>query len=382
MVGWIKAPKPMLEEQNLSTSSHDPAIARLIDHDVHLVLLVPDKLRTDNFKPLWKGYPHRRPWVDTALAHLDSEKGPLGVTPWSMRSTALDVDDGNPSDLFGEFPPWADIPSRRRGRHGYYDDDLPRGNSKWESHGCSGDVRGAKGYLLLHGDAAERLADALDRRTYGEHRLPRDLFELAGLSPVLRATKARRREGYIAPQAAVSAPVTINLELTRIGHRNISLFNAVRTWAYVQLKPSTIEAWGDTVLRYGREQNRRFRAPLLPDEVGMLSWNIASWTWNGGGPRDHGTIAQTRRGIASGKVRRFSTYERDGLIVARLDAGERQMAVALTFGVSQYTVSTARARLACGRRAPLVMREIPQEVSQGTLAKLVQDFFGSRGLVH
>ena len=131
--------------------------------------------------------------------------------------------------------------------------------------------------------------------------------------PVLRETQPRSRAADIAPQPAVAAPITINLELTRIGHRNISLFNVVRTWAYVQPKPCTIEAWAATVLKYGREQNRRFRDPLLPDEVGILSWNVASWTWNGGGAIDHGIMAQSRRGLVSAAVRRYRTYDRGPL---------------------------------------------------------------------
>ena len=196
------------------------------------------------------------------------------------------------------------------------------------------------------------LSDALERRTFGEHRLPRDLFELAGYAPVLRETQPRSRAADIAPQPAVAAPITINLELTRIGHRNISLFNVVRTWAYVQPKPRTIEAWAATVLKYGREQNRRFRDPLLPDEVGMLSWNVASWTWNGGGAIDHGIMAQSRRGLVSAAVRRYRTYDRDRFIVARLDAGDRQAEVARAFGVSQATVSLTRGRLERRRREP------------------------------
>ena len=327
-------------------STDDRSIARLTDAGAHLVLLKATRT------PLWNGWQRRRPGADTARAHLDSEKGPLGIIPTSLRSTALDVDEGDPADLFREHPPWADIASRRRGRHGYYDDDLARRNGKWASHGCSGDVRSGKGYLLLHGDGPERLSDALERRTFGEHRLPRDLFELAGYAPVLRETQPRSRAADIAPQPAVAAPITINLELTRIGHRNISLFNVVRTWAYVQPKPRTIEAWAATVLKYGREQNRRFRDPLLPDEVGMLSWNVASWTWNGGGAIDHGIMAQSRRGLVSAAVRRYRTYDRDRFIVARLDAGDRQAEVARAFGVSQATVSLTRGRLERRRREP------------------------------
>ena len=291
------------------TSAALNSITKLDDAGAHLVLCRPDK------RPLWRAWQRRRPGADTALAHLDSERGPLGVIPASLRSTALDVDTGDPIHLFGEYPPWAAIPSRR-GMHGYFDDSHSRGNSTWSSHGCSGDVRSGRGFLVLHMDGPERLADALDRRVFGEHRLPRDLFELSGYAPVLRDSTPHVD---VARQPSISAPLTINLELTRVGHRNISLFNQVRMWAYVQSKPRTVEDWSATILRYGSEQNRRFRDPLLPDEVDLLAWNVASWTWDGGGPLDHGIMAQTRRGIASGKVRRFATYDRDRFIVARLD---------------------------------------------------------------
>ena len=202
---------------------------------------------------------------------------------------------------------------------------------------------------MLHKDGPERLADALDRRTFGEHRLPRDLFELAGYAPVLREPKPAVS---IARHPAVSVPITINLELTRIGHRNISLFNAVRTWAYVQTKPCTVEAWAASVLQYASEQNRRFCDPLLPDEVGILSWNVATWTWDGGGPLDHGIMAQSRRGKASAAVRRFATYDRDRFIVAQLDAGESFRKVARAFGVSHMTVARTRHKLTQRRRKP------------------------------
>ena len=90
--------------------------------------------------------------------------------------------------------------------------------------------------------------------------------------------------------------------------------------------------------------------------VQSTAWSIASWTWDGGGSLDHGVMAQTRRGVASGMVRRHLTYDRDRFIAARLDAGDRQVEVARAFGVSQATVSTSRGRLERRRRAPHYQR--------------------------
>lgn len=323
-------------------TSHPGSVARLAEAGAHFVLC------RENKRPLWMRWQRRRPSADVAQSHLDGAHGPLGVVPWSLRSTALDVDQGDPSELFDHYEPWADVPSRR-GRHFYFDDDQPRRNSKWEAYGCSGDIRGARGFIVLHRDGPERLADALDRRREGDHRIPLDLFELVGLAPVLREPKPKTR---IARQQAVSAPITINLEQTRIGNRNIALFDAVRTWSYAQMKPRAIAAWSETVGQYANEQNRRFPAPLLPDEVGMLAWNVASWTWCGGGPLDHGFTAQSRRGQASGKVRRFKTYDRNMAIMARLDAGESYRKVAAAFGVHYSTVARTRHKLTQNKRAP------------------------------
>ena len=93
--------------------------------------------------------------------------------------------------------------------------------------------------------------------------------------------------------------------------------------------------------------------PVTAARVRSTAWSIASWTWSGGGALDHGVMAQTRRGIASGKVRRYLTHDRDRAIVERLDLGETTRAVARAFGLSHGTVVRARGRLTRNRRAPL-----------------------------
>ena len=60
------------------------------------------------------------------------------------------------------------------------------------------------------------------------------------------------------------------------------------------------------------------------DDVASTAWSVASWTWAGGGSLDHGFQAQSRRGAASAKVRRYRVVERDRATVARLDAGQTQ----------------------------------------------------------
>ena len=157
--------------------SSDKAIHILADAGAHFVLCNLDK------KPRWSGWNTRWPAAKTAAIHRALRVGPIGVIPFSLDSTALDIDAGDPSELLRIHPPWADIPSKRRGgRHAYYDDDKPRGNADWALHGCSGQVRGGRGYVILHEpDGPERLAEALKRRSPGRAPAPRDLWDHAGL---------------------------------------------------------------------------------------------------------------------------------------------------------------------------------------------------------
>ena len=52
--------------------------------------------------------------------------------------------------------------------------------------------------------------------------------------------------------------------------------------------------------------NQRFPEPepLLKDEAVSLGYGVSTWTWRGGGPVDHSSETQRRRGVKSGKVRR------------------------------------------------------------------------------
>ena len=82
------------------------------------------------------------------------------------------------------------------------------------------------------------------------------------------------------------------------------------------------------------------------------AWSVGTWTWSGGGALDHGFVAQSRRGRAAAKVKRYRAVPRDREIVRRLDGGESQRAIGRALDVSRGTVRTARARLRRPRRAP------------------------------
>ena len=71
------------------------ALAYLHDRGAHFVLLAGKK-------PLWQGYLKRRPALETVLHSPE-----LGIIPWSVGSTALDVDRGEPVQLCLFHPPWS-----------------------------------------------------------------------------------------------------------------------------------------------------------------------------------------------------------------------------------------------------------------------------------
>ena len=156
------------------------AVAALaVQHDAHIVLADANK------RPCWLesgpySWPRRLPAPEVIAEH----RGRFGIVPWSIRTTGLDVDDGDPQELALAVSPLVTLPTRR-GHHLYCPDTSPRGNATFATHGCRGDVRGARGYLLLHGDGAERLLDAIMRR---DNWHPRDLFEQVAC----RATQPRQ----------------------------------------------------------------------------------------------------------------------------------------------------------------------------------------------
>ena len=230
-----------ISQDNLNGNSNKSvqvpgAESALASAGAHFVLCTPDK------KPIWNGWPRRRPTAEAAAIHR-REDGLLGIIPWSLRSTGLDVDAGDPEQLFSAFVPLVEFASKRRGgRHAYYDDTEPRGNSKWAAFGCSGEVRGSKGYLILHNNGLELLAEVLERRVEGARAWPRDLFEMAGLPPV-EAREPMPFAEVREPELERSPLIKLPLERTKVGGRGNALFDQVRLWAYQQSKGPSLIDW-------------------------------------------------------------------------------------------------------------------------------------------
>ena len=312
-------------QQNPTNNSQ--ALQTIYHSGGHFVLCLEDK------RPVWRSWQKLRPGLDVVLAH----EGPLGLKPWSISTSALDVDAGDPGELMQAWPPMAVLDSRRAaGKHLYYADTEGRGNGHFEVYGCAGEVRSAKGYLILWHDGAGHLADALHDPVARSRRWPRDLFELAGL-PAVTLPGAVKTPAYSykpsdqSRQTWAAAAATLELETIKRGLRNVTLFDSVRFWAYSVPRGQDLDAWTRRVRVHALEQNRRFPEPLdrergqgdgLQHQHLVLVRGGARWHF------DHSSAAQRRRGIKSGKVRRARNATRDRAIVEAYEAGVTMQGIA------------------------------------------------------
>ena len=322
-------------QQNLT---NNPQALQTIYHaGGHFVLCLDDK------RPVWRSWQKLRPGLDVVLAH----EGPLGLKPWSITTSALDVDAGDPDELIRAWPPMAVLDSRRAdGKHLYYSDTEGRGNAHFEVYGCAGEVRSAKGYLILWHDGAGRLADALDDPIARARRWPRDLFELAGLPAVTLPGAVKTPAYHYQPsdqsrQTWARAAETVSLETIHRGLRNVTLFDTVRFWAYSVPRGEDLEAWTRRVRVHALEQNRRFSQPLAGREVIQTAYSISTWCWSGGGARwhfDHSSAAQRRRALKLGRMRRARNTGRDRAWCAAHAAGQSLRSIAREYGVEHSTV--------------------------------------------
>ena len=296
------------------------SVAYLHDRGAHFVLC-------DGKRAIWRGWQRRRPSLGLVLKHGRE----IGLIPYSVGASALDIDYGDIGDLIEAKPPLVTVASPR-GAHAYYEDITPRGNERWQAFGCQGEVRSARGYLRLYEGGAERLASAIRTTPSGTAPFPADLFEAMGVeAPRMLPVEAPRIFRVRAPD---DLPI---LTSVRPGGRNNALFEHVRYWAYPQDKGKNLDAWAERVERIASQFNELFPVSLAAGEVNKLAWSVASWTWSGGGPMDHSPAAQRRRGFRSGSVRRAATRERDKAMAAMRDDGASWRQIGAAFGVSHMT---------------------------------------------
>lgn len=270
------------------------AVAALAaDHGAHIVLADSDK------RPCWLdtgpySWPRRRPSSEV----IETHRGWFGIVPWSIETTGLDVDTGDPLQLSIFCEPIANLRTRR-GRHLYCADNQGRPNGRFDLQGCSGDIRGDRGYLILHYDGAERLLDALRRRDDWQ---PRDLFELVGMPTVRasgeRTTKPRQTMPTVTLTLAEASPgCRWNVLLKYLGDV-ARVTNRPRRWPG---GPVDVDAWNEAILKLAHEALERMPRPRLPmREVRRLAYLVSTW-FASGGRRDHSPETQAWRGRRGGR---------------------------------------------------------------------------------
>ncbi|MDD9997864.1 MAG: primase C-terminal domain-containing protein [Rhodospirillaceae bacterium] len=320
---------PNLPDADAPASPHPRetrrALAYLHDRGTHFVLLA-DK------KPLWKGYLKRRPALETVLHSPE-----LGIVPWSLGSTALDVDRGEPVQLCLFHPPLVVLASGQDGRcHLYYRDTEPRRNGNWDALGCGGQIRGANGFLRLwHPQSAVNLLFAL---AYNPNpcMFPAELFQ----APAAKKYRPPAEPGE--PFTRQVALPAIDLGRVEPGSRNNSLFDVVRFWSYAEAKPGDMHEWHELVRVYAQSRNVEFKRPLPVNEVDKLALSVSTWVWSGGGPTHHRLWTQEDRrlgGLTWGRMRRYDNRERDRAVVRAVRGGRSKRSVARQFGLSAMQVS-------------------------------------------
>lgn len=296
-------------------------------------------------RPIWWKWHKLRPDLEVVIGHGDN----IGIVPFSIGTSALDIDFGAIGELVEVTDPLVVNPTPR-GHHAYYRDGKPRPNRKWAAHGCGGEVRSARGYLVLYEGGAERLEGALATRPADENPFPAELFEAAGVA-------ARYQPAPLRPREAMAIPMPSNLpelESVEPGGRNNAIFDHVRFTAYREDKGTVWEGWFARVLRHALAANERLPIPLDEVEAFKIARNVATWTWSGGGPIHHDPPAQARRGRKSGKVRRGvapgrtvhkpEIAARDTAICAAVAHGMTYERVAERFGIGIMTVHDIVAR--------------------------------------
>ena len=296
----------------------------------HLVLVKRGEKR-----PVWARWQKRKPSLDVVAAH----GGRIGLIPHSIGATALDVDQGDPSEL---PTPWTRYRTQRRGgAHFFYGDEEARGNQNWQAAGCSGEVRSAKGYLILHHGGGHKLARAIESgRQKSLFPFPSDLLKLHEAELIVPTV----RKLAVEPHGKAS----VRLEGVFPGARGESVFLVVRQWAYGQRRGKDLGAWCRRVRDFTLVANSRLPVPLSEREAMAIAYSVATWVWSTfneviptrgkAAILDHSSMAQSWRGTRSGESRRRSTHARDRAIVQAVERGRSLRNVADEHGLTAAAV--------------------------------------------
>ena len=287
-----------------------------------------------------RGFPWRShtPALDCVIAH----RGNVGIIPFSVGTSALDVDKGDPTQLSLFQPPLVILKSQRPGgEHFYYRDDVPRGNQQWSAFGCEGEVRSANGYLILYREAPVLLAHALVNDK-AECSFPAGLLEYAEPVETDGPVPLDDLDSADSAQLRLLTPGAPSLERVQKGRRNVALFDAVRFWAYGVAKlAASYDEWLRSVEIRTMAENRRFPEPLTERHALTTGYSIAVWTWttyrSGYG---RGWTMEQRRHGGENKARRvrYDNRERDMQIIHLWEAGQSVRQISATVGLSKSAV--------------------------------------------
>ena len=317
----------------LNNPTKQAAIGVIHDAGGHLVLCRADK------RPIWSGWQLQRPSLDISIHH----DGPLGIIPYSIGTSALDLDRGD----WRKLPrSWVNYPTRRKhGRHLYYADDHPRRNQQWDSSECGGEVRGASGYAILWRDGLERIAAAISG--------PRQLSLFPFPADILEAKAAPGRVIQF-PERPLNPYRSLDLE--RVpggpgvrGARHDSLFDVVRLRAYGAIGAYRIErgadlaGWLKLVYGFTDDNNRRFRVPLPASSVRSTSYSVGTWVWSR--YFDHSPEKQAARAKEGMRQRRDANRGRDQAIVQAVASGRSLRDVGREYGLSGRAIHWILRRL-------------------------------------
>ena len=264
-------------------------------------------LCNENKRPLWTGYLDHRARPDLVLANA----GPIGIVPWNgLRKTVADVDFGDYRNVAREYPPWLHYATGRasgEGRHLWYDDYEGRGSPKWSALGCSGEIRGVRGIVILHGDALVELWNrAITTRPGTTYPFPAQLmlFTEKELGPIQTAplTKAGERKHTKGEWGALADAAAEGLYTAVEGNRHDAHFDALRFWAYSVNTGGDLTTWLARVNQVSDQLHGRIPVPESAHRYSRThsrdnAVRVATFTWNLRTDylADYSTEAQRRR---------------------------------------------------------------------------------------
>ena len=277
------------------TADQAEAYADLVADGCQVVLCTAQK------SPTWVGWQKKTPAYEDVWHH----DGPIALIPASRRLVVFDADAGTADDIAAfarEFRPLVQLPSRQPGRwHFFYPTTKLIKNSWFQWRGVSGDVRSHAGYVVLWGDNARGLLEALMDPNQTSTQAPLHLIQKT--PPQTRAKLAPQRTSTSDPEPPRG----------RSGSPGPIRFDRLRQWAYRTPRGTDRAAWGLRVAAEARRLNEDLPDPLPMVEVASMAASVAERVWNtlpghylakGG---EWTTELARQMGLASGVKRRKGT---------------------------------------------------------------------------